>query len=427
MGKFTGTLTTSAKFRMEASLPTKKKKIFSRSKKDKGKEKKEYNDYLEDICQLIDRYHSTPKYLVMQRQEILMEIITACSSCAGPGLADRDDPLHIKAIKALGYFCIGKIQREQARAETIEKLVNTTGPRGLRGAFRFEKLNKPGLPGMRGDDLTKLTGDDALMEETLLQEYGIELTGNDGQDYYMLKKLIKEARGTGNAGVSKWGLIYMDQDQRNRYKLSFTTNQVLRNGNPYTTVDRDENIYAASPAGTIFACSVIDEGRKDFTAIYERMGFNTGAFMHHTSFLSGADVLCAGTLVVNAGRLLSITNMSGHYKPDINNLQGICAAIIGAGYDPRTDGFASFWDFDGDIFPHLKTTPSRGNPTGGNLFDFPLAEFVRDGHMISNPASYAQHPIVAPVAAPASTWVTGTVGAGSGKGKGKRGNFLRGG
>lgn len=402
MGKFTGTLTTSAAFRA---------KVYEF--KLKSKLKKTISPYVEEICQLIDRYHGIPKFRVMQRQEILMEITAACSRVAGPGMADRNDPPHVKVIKNLGYFCIGKIQREQSRAEAIEKELNTpTGRRGLKGTFKYEKLNKPGLPGMRGDDLVEVEEEFKEMYLSLIQEYGIKLTGLEGQDFYMLKKLIKEARGRQNAGVTGWGLVYMNEDQRSRYKLTFTTNAVLRRDEPYTTASGNENIYAANPAGQIFAAGNVI-ARNEFTKIYQEMGFEIStATMHHSSFLSGADVLCAGTLEVDKGQLLYISNFSGHYKPDIFDLQAVCNAILDSGYVPSSDCFAMFMDIDAKIFPALRRVNPGGDDAVGNTFHFPFAEFARDGNMIRNPAAYAQFPLAMPAAAPpaavaASTWVVG--------------------
>ncbi len=403
MGRITGKLMTSAEFRA---------KVYEF--KLKSKLKKTISPYVEEICQIIDRYHNIKKFHVMKRQDVLMEIVAACSRAAGPGMADRNDPPHVKAIKNLGFFCIGKIQREQARAEAIEKELNTpTGRRGLKGTFKYEKLNKPGLPGMRGDDLVEVEEEFKGMYLSLIQEYGIKLTGLEGQDFYMLKKLIKEARGKINAGVTGWGLVYMNEEQRNRYKLTFTKNSVLRRDAPYTTAKGNENIYAANPAGQIFAAGNV-VARKEFTKIYKEMGFTEieSATMHHSSFLSGADVLCAGTLEVDNGDLLFISNSSGHYKPDIHDLQAVCNAILATGYVPSEECFAMFTDIDAKVFPALRRKNPSGDEVVGNTFHFPFSEFAEYGHMIRNPASYAQHEFAMPAAAtpPAtatSTWVVG--------------------
>ena len=41
----------------------------------------------------------------------------------------------------------------------------------------------------------------------------------------------------------------------------------------------------------------------------------TGDNFCHSSYLSGEDVLCAGTLGIKQGRVFFIDNRSGHYKP----------------------------------------------------------------------------------------------------------------
>jgi hypothetical protein len=42
--------------------------------------------------------------------------------------------------------------------------------------------------------------------------------------------------------------------------------------------------------------------------------------VHHTSLLQGANVICAGGMLIENGQLLSIDNVSGHYRPKLKNL-----------------------------------------------------------------------------------------------------------
>ncbi|QPJ61012.1 MAG: hypothetical protein G3M70_03545 [Candidatus Nitronauta litoralis] len=394
MGKYTGTLMSSADFRNKVNTLKLKSKL-----------KKKFLPYVDTICRLIDKYHSFAKYYVAQRQNILMEIRTACSDCAGAGMAEQDDKPHVKAVKNLGTFCIGKIKNEQARAKTIEKhLTAATGRRGLKGIFRYEKLNKPGLPGMRGDDIVQLSDNDAEYAKTLLQEYELKLTGDDGQDYYMLKKLIKEARGN-TAGIAGWGLVYMNEEQRSAYKLTFAKNTVRRREKLYTTAKQNENIYAANPAGQIFAAGNVDAS-KEFKKFYQKMGFKFDrAAMHHSSFLSGADVMCAGTLEVIEGKLIYISNNSGHYKPNIDDLQAVCNAIL-IDYAPSKECYALFTDIDAKEYPALRRENPFGDEPVGNTFHFPIVEFAKLGRNIPKPESYAQYKLASRApAAPPSRWV----------------------
>ncbi len=65
--------------------------------------------------------------------------------------------------------------------------------------------------------------------------------------------------------------------------------------------------------------------------------------MHHSSFVAGADVRCAGELATDAsGRLLLVSGFSGHYRPTTEHLvellawlgrglrlEGVVAEVVG--------------------------------------------------------------------------------------------------
>ena len=42
--------------------------------------------------------------------------------------------------------------------------------------------------------------------------------------------------------------------------------------------------------------------------------------LHHSTFKSGEDVICAGLISIKDGKVTDITNSSGHYKPSLNNM-----------------------------------------------------------------------------------------------------------
>ncbi|MEW4488916.1 hypothetical protein AB1L42_12590 [Thalassoglobus sp. JC818] len=65
--------------------------------------------------------------------------------------------------------------------------------------------------------------------------------------------------------------------------------------------------YAIDQYGNLFS---VDHNRFDATLDPTAQRFN------HSSFNAGKDVICAGVLIVNQGRLKYIDNNSGHYKPD---------------------------------------------------------------------------------------------------------------
>lgn len=101
-----------------------------------------------------------------------------------------------------------------------------------------------------------------------------------------------------------------DAQDRAQYLLHFQGGQVLQADN------------SPIPRRTIFALSASNEW-------YAKP--NTGEDddnLHHSSFLQGVPVKCAGELFVdNGGNLTKITNNSGHYQPDMLSLQRAVAVL----------------------------------------------------------------------------------------------------
>ncbi len=63
-------------------------------------------------------------------------------------------------------------------------------------------------------------------------------------------------------------------------------------------------LYAVSQDGSIYVAR-----EKEFQELF-----------HHSSFLSGKPVLCAGTINIKDGEIIGITNDSGHYRPKSRHL-----------------------------------------------------------------------------------------------------------
>lgn len=66
----------------------------------------------------------------------------------------------------------------------------------------------------------------------------------------------------------------------------------------------------------------------------QRLNFGLSNF-NHSSFLSGHPVICAGFLWIENGKLKSISNDSGHYKPKTDNLVD-CVLVLAKDISPDT-------------------------------------------------------------------------------------------
>jgi hypothetical protein len=104
---------------------------------------------------------------------------------------------------------------------------------------------------------------------------------------------------------------YLGPEERKNYQLHYKNGGLTQGEGeaPFKTDSMGTNfagkgfgIFAMSTGGEIYAESHI-----------------VGLF-HHSSFLAGADVAAAGELKVTGGKLVHVTNKTGHYKADAENL-----------------------------------------------------------------------------------------------------------
>ena len=117
---------------------------------------------------------------------------------------------------------------------------------------------------------------------------------------------------------------YFDDVERLRHLLVFDSQRRLwckkqqhRDGSqrevPYSTSHLSGDSYAVDVDLNIYSRPYQHEG--DDLAI------------HHSSYLAGKAVLCAGMIIIDDGKLLHIDNESGHYKPSTSNLLNLLAAL----------------------------------------------------------------------------------------------------
>lgn len=98
-------------------------------------------------------------------------------------------------------------------------------------------------------------------------------------------------------------VTYLNLEQQKLYKANLDNNAVKIFGGP-----ADTSTTQGDKPG--FAAFVMDNEHNVYIAEKERNEFQ------HSSFLSGADVSCAGLLKIKHGKVIAISNESGHYKPD---------------------------------------------------------------------------------------------------------------
>jgi hypothetical protein len=116
--------------------------------------------------------------------------------------------------------------------------------------------------------------------------------------------MVNQVDGIMHAG-DKRIIEYYTPHTRAPFQLTMANKQVVKaDGHPLV----GDNIYVLSAGGIFYG------GAKDKT--------DAGTNVHHSSFMAGEPVICAGHLHTdNGGNLQSIDNTSGHYAPNKANLK----------------------------------------------------------------------------------------------------------
>jgi hypothetical protein len=224
-------------------------------------------------------------------------------------------------------------------AKTKVAAKSTSGIRGLLDDLKKFKLRKF-VPKSSADDLAKYI-DDALADfysgsndkiltdivdeivlegnnKKLAKIFGLDnslkgkLVGNSGRNYELTAHNIFQGEELGKYPQYK-EIKYFDATERVKYEVKVKDGKLIVN-----------NELLRNKKGRIIF--VMDENGKIYSGIQQ-----TG-ILHHTSFLSGADVATAGEFKFING-VLEISPSSGHYVPGASSLGSIIQELIERGFD----------------------------------------------------------------------------------------------
>jgi hypothetical protein len=96
---------------------------------------------------------------------------------------------------------------------------------------------------------------------------------------------------------------YCNPTERDSYKLTLGNNIRKADGGAFSTAGM-----STAFSGPGWAIYIIDFDQNFYSNSHVINAF------HHSSFLAGAPVLAAGELAVESGRIVALTNKTGHYK-----------------------------------------------------------------------------------------------------------------
>jgi hypothetical protein len=125
------------------------------------------------------------------------------------------------------------------------------------------------------------------------------------------------------------GVKYLDSAEKFRYRIKFEKGLIKQRNPKSMTIkkgDADLRLFSTRELRTefsgdgwaIWVCSVPEDSKKKRAKFYSHK-HRLGRF-HHSTFLAGRDVLCGGEWVVAEGQLLLVTNKTGHYWAQPDNL-----------------------------------------------------------------------------------------------------------
>jgi hypothetical protein len=331
------------------------------------------------------KYHGLPKEQLLQRWKLLMNIIHSCNSY----LTGKRHAGEIKGKRAAGVELLKnqatvRMDQEQEKAMIYGNRVNQAPPAqqpgrkspgvvvGGQGKSHGENRFERALVGGKKDPKHVLHG--KLMYQSLgtfstdsrfSNKPDIELTQNDNIDAYALRLWVKRReRGgamEGGKGLGQWVIPYFGNTERDAHALDFQPNQVcFKNGTLNTKGIRvgagtHEAMYAVSQEGTFY---VRTDLKKKF---------------HHSCFLAGQSVMCAGMIAALNGRLIHISNDSGHYGPSIPELLDACRVIVESGYDYGHDLCVLYTDFQNLL-----------GGGAGKIYRIPFDPFVQSQGLVPN-------------------------------------------
>jgi hypothetical protein len=328
------------------------------------------NHPLRQIHGKLLQYEGKSKANVQDRWRLLAEIAADCVAYVGSKPPKKQETKKTRAVKRCALYATLRLAAEQHKAQALKTRFTPTG-RGVNVGgtsshdkqLRFERLIKPGTVGIRGDDLVAAASD-----------AGVELTGDETIDFYAMKKFLKNLRTT---DAAKLRLIYFGDEQRDEHRLQLSKSMamIFDSGNRlFHTLDNDLGVpsrtamYAASLQGAFFAKNYADtrEARGTF---------------HHSSFLAGETALGAGTLKVDNGVLLEVSNLSGHYGPTFDNLLD-CATLLWTELGLQNNiyhwvrAYVVYADFHGVVWPQ-------------NQYRVPIKDFVEWGRALQQPEAFS--------------------------------------
>jgi hypothetical protein len=150
-----------------------------------------------------------------------------------------------------------------------------------------------------------------------------------GVKFTQVKPMNPNYQGEETGAVWGTSVAYLNRDQRESQRLRFHNGKIYdAKGDLFDTSKAISAFSGSAGMGPAKAIFVMDSSGN----IYASNNHAKGKF-HHSSFLAGRPVAAAGEILVRNGILLEVNRMSGHYRPDVNQLMQAASQLQSSGVD----------------------------------------------------------------------------------------------
>lgn len=280
------------------------------------------NIYLTSIDQLLSAYPEQSKESPIYEANLLLKICDACQQ-----YYNHKNTNH----RATAVITLYEQVKKRITVLINQKVTGNSLGHGQQGWGKVRAAVKPLVQGVEGSAgkarhllnshywhetilndhflLSRVTPDakDPLSE---WKESSSPLNFIDWLREYYIPNMVNQHKGRDILWQLRTGVKYLSTEEREDKRI------YIKDGLFYNS--RDEKFHTGMMethvSGKGWAIFVMAPDNKIYSHSHK-----VGAF-HHSSFLSGGAIQCAGEIAVDNGRVVAINNKSGHYRPDSGSM-----------------------------------------------------------------------------------------------------------
>jgi hypothetical protein len=320
-------------------------------------------------------FWANDKTMLVGRWQALQDLVDLCNAYRGDKETSERSGNRAIFAEELGNQAFVRLWQEKAKAIKYGSIVNEP-PSGVvvPGGRR-----SPGVAvGGQGKPSAETRFERALPDNSVYHGKqladrakgagGIVMTGDDFTDAYALRAYVKkiEAANTEQRFRRDNKIPYFTDTERASHQLTIQTQHVLQQGRPLSTVGLRAPSPGVSDHQAMYAMG--QDGR-----IYVRKNIDR---FNHSCFTAGESVICAGMITAINGRLIHISNGSGHYCPGMNELLDALDVIAGSTYANYHDCYVLYQDF-ANLYGR-----------GSKAYRIPWNAFRQASGMVANPQDF---------------------------------------